>query len=62
MPDNIDLPDKTTERLKEAEQAFQRTRQRRMDLIQTVCEIHDVPVQEAQIDFDRGVLITSGDK
>lgn len=52
----MDLPDKTTERLRTARENLTQAQQHWQDLVQTACEVAGVDPAEAQIDLQAGVI------
>ena len=52
----MDLPDKTTDRLRTAREDLAQAQQRWQDLVQTACEMAGVDPEAAQIDLQAGVI------
>ena len=62
MPDPIDLPDTTTDRLREIHRARQRAEQQWQQVMQTVCDMAGVDPADVRLDLDSGTLTPTSDE
>jgi hypothetical protein len=60
--DPVDLPDATTDRLRQIHRARQQAEQQWQQVMQTVCDMAGIDPSDARIDLDSGTLLTDDDE